>query len=644
MEFTIFWTGLERCVNSTVVIRKAQFTHSSNQVDVHFSDLRSLAQDCLRFTMHFFPLIQQSSSHIYHSALPLSPRSSTFHSRILREKTAITEFHGRPDAWGIVMRTIAAGSRRFACVTTFGHRIAAVCDDGTVGVYDSVTGVLKLSLNPVDPVQAIKGSPDGSVLFCTHQTPSITVWDMQTGGLIHPFASEWLAKEIAVSLRGRYLACGFSDNTVRVWEVGNEMGGAAIWTPSPATHFCWLWPEERLALSAGRFVRMWDIVAGTTLWSFTIDYPVHHMVYSRKLNQLAVTAGFEHQSAITTINPHTGKSAAPRQIPQNLTCFAFSQDTGELVCGMEAHGLQIFNVSTRHWRHIEYADTMTSVSSLPNGTVAANFASSGLQLLNLDVGNAASQRPTIPALTVRAFDRSRIIAVLQTKRNRIVLLELVTMSQLLTIHAMEASIIPTDRTAILCASLDNGVAVYSFEVRDQEFLQLWEFHDNSPKWTVEIDGLPSIGGISQAGARLVTFHDVDDQTFICVWGARNGQLKAKLLVNLVHPLDITFDSEKRFYSHHDTYRVPYIVTSSGSDIPSYSITRRGIVPLIGTSLPKDYDVDDTCEWVVTGSKRICWIPPGYIGSVQPSYCWAGNSLVMAGQDGTLRKLTFREPF
>ena len=55
------------------------------------------------------------------------------------------------------------------------------------------------------------------------------------------------------------------------------------------------------------------------------------------------------------------------------------------------------------------------------------------------------------------------------------------------------------------------------------------------------------------------------------------------------------------------------------------------------------DLDETQEWVVSGSKKICWIPPGYIGSVQPSYHWIGHSLVMAGQDGVLRKLTFRSP-
>lgn len=74
-------------------------------------------------------------------------------------------------------------------MTTIGDtstaRIAAARDDGTVGIYDSITGVLRLSLSPPQSIQMITGSPDGSILFCTHrESPSITLWDMQTGGLV----------------------------------------------------------------------------------------------------------------------------------------------------------------------------------------------------------------------------------------------------------------------------------------------------------------------------------------------------------------------------------------------------------------------------------------------------------------------------
>ena len=115
-------------------------------------------------------------------------------------------------------------------MTTFSHKIAAACDDDTVAIYDSVTGVLQLSLNPENPIQSVAGSPSGSILFCAHKAPSITVWDIQTGGIIHTFILDRNAEEIAVSLMGRYLACGLSDGSVEVLGVANKMEGAAVWS------------------------------------------------------------------------------------------------------------------------------------------------------------------------------------------------------------------------------------------------------------------------------------------------------------------------------------------------------------------------------------------------------------------------------
>ena len=137
----------------------------------------------------------------------------------------------------------------------------------------------------------------------------------------------------------------------------------------------------------------WDIISGTTLWRFTARYPTYQMVYSQKLNQLALmTRGSSlGESGIVMINPQTGTSTTSF-VSKLLSCFAFSQTSEGLVCGMDAHGLGLFNVPTRRWRHIEYPGTMTSVSSLPNGTVVANIAGSGIQLLNLD---EESQHQTI---------------------------------------------------------------------------------------------------------------------------------------------------------------------------------------------------------------------------------------------------------
>ena len=401
-------------------------------------------------------------------------------------------------------------------------------------------------------------------------------------------------------------------------------------------------------------MRIWDIVAGTVLHSFTNSYPIHHVVYSQKFNRLAAVVNSKSISrcAVTITDPQTETSTLhlPRQ---DITCLAFSQTTEELVCGGKTGALRLLDFQTRRWQTFEHSDAVTSVSPLPNGTVVAHFAVSGVQLLSLDGGYTKSQQPdTISALPLYSLDQGKVIAVHSPRRLHIVLLDASTMEQLLELPVIE-SIRSTPSHRILCVSHRRGRAVWCFNTREKDYMQLWSFGYPAPWWTVEVGGPPSIGGISPSGAQIVTFYDVNNQTCVCVWDAQNGTLGAQLQVDLVHPLDLTFNSDTHFYSHHDTYSIPYDITclvrgnpptsSSKPTTPRYPIVRCNQLPLIAKSQKgPDFDVDDASEWVISDSKRICWIPPGYIGSVQPSYCWAGSSLFMAGRDGMLRKLTFKE--
>ena len=532
-------------------------------------------------------------------------------------------------------------------MTTIGRgitaRIAAACDEGTVGIYDSVTGVLRLSLSSPHPIQAMTGSPDGSTLSCTHQeSPSITLWDIQTGGLVHTFTLAAKATDTTISLSGRYLACGLSDGTVNVWEVGNRVRNPGFGDGSAITSLCWLAPEERLMVATGASVHIRDVVTGNVLvHRFDIQDPVHHAVYSHKFDLLAVSGP---KSSIAIIDPQTGTSSASSRFQGRLSCFAFSQINKALVCGMKTGGLMLVNVSPRGSTYFDFPAMITSVSTLSNGTVVANVGGSGIQFLSLDGGYVQSQGLIPSALTVYPLDKGKIIAIVPTDRDGIILLETATMSQVLTIPGQKNFSGSTDRTVVLCASLENKIAVHCSTRGGKEYLQLWKFDSRYPRWTVQTNALSSAGCISPARTRLVTFGDGRSLSYICVWDMHNGRLLVTLDVDLSpHPLDIAFDSEHLFHVNYDTHRVLYGVTASLQlGTPTHSVDRLEKISLDGWGREKQYYVDDDREWVVSGLQRICWIPPGYIGSDQASYCWAGSSLVMAGQDGTLRKLVFLE--
>ena len=604
------------------------------------SDLDSLARDCLRFTMHFFQLIQQSAQHIYNSALPLSPESSVFSSMSLATRTRIIKFHDRPNDWGCVVRTITGTPGVFTCMTAIGcgstASIAAACDDDTVRIYDAFTGVLRLSLRPPYPIQAIAGSSDGSILCCTHrESPSITLWDIQTGGCVHTFTLETDVKETAISLNGRYLACSLSNGAATVWEVGKGVRYPVSENSSPVTCLCWLTPEEWFMIVSGGSIHIQDIVTGRIVPHLKMWNPILSIVASQKRDQFAVLTSSGADSTIIIIHTETGAISALCDFRRQLSCFAFSQNTAQIVYGTETRGLGLMEVSTNRWTHFDLQAMATSILTLSSGITVANITGSGIQFLSLDKGYALPQRFIPPALVIHPVEGSRVIAVVPTSRDRIILLETSTMSHVLTISTQKNLPVSADRPVILCASLQHDVAARCFTEGNKEYLQLWEVSSQNPQWTVQINEPPSIGRFSPACTRLVTFHN-DSLSHARVWDALNGHLVAYLGDwRAPRPLDVGFDSEDRFHAHYDAGRASYTVTPSNHLIMDYDEVPSGI-----PGLQTRYRVDDGHEWVLSGSQRVCWIPTGYIGSTQVSHWWDGFSLVMAGQDGILRKLTF----
>ena len=590
-------------------------------------------QDVLRFTLHFFPLIQRSAPHIYHSALPLSPRLSPLRLTIPHEKTLISDFYGCPDAWGTVIRTIKPYSDYFAHVTTFGHWIAASSSDYTVAIYDSVTGALRLHLSPGGIVYAISGSPDGSTLFCVHNKASITGWDIQTGGIIHTFI-ERKAGKIAVCSNSRYLACGSIDGSVKIWEVANKSEVATFGSGTPVTHLCWLEPGKQLLVAGRESAKVWDVVARRVLWNFTTNYEICGVAYAQRLDRFAIATSSKVQSTITVVDPHTGTSFI-HNIPRHMSSLAFSPVTNEFVCSLWPHGLGLFSVPARGWRQLDHPFEITSVSTLLNGTVVAESVASGIQLLSLDEGYPLPQQSIFPGGRVYTIDEGNIV-VLDPEfeaRGPVVLLETATMSKLPNIPTWTLN--NRNPSKILCASLKHRIAV-----QYGPYLQLWRFGDETASWIDDREHASTLwtGGISPNGSRLAVISYSGASAGVRAWDIENGTRVADIRVGLpwfTHPLKIKFESEDKFYSHHDTFRIPFTISSS-------SIIRHEHLPP-AEQPQKRYDVDGSRQWIIGSSKRVCWIPPEYMRPVDRSYCWAGNALITAGRDGAVRKITFREP-
>ena len=565
------------------------------------------------------------------------------------------------------MRTIRPSSGYFTCTTTVGRWIAAARNDGMVEIYDSITGALRLSLRPIDRVQTIKGSIDGSMLFCAHWKPSISVWDIQTGGPIHTLTLDDGVEEIAICSEGRYIAYGLSDGSIKIGEGKTE--SAAFGSGPPITHLCWLESGKQLVVARGALAQVWDVVAQQVLHSSAKQGPILGVVFAPKLKKFAVVATSGTESTVTIVDSQTHTSFTNPTWRQ-ISCFAFSQITEELICGMSAPGLELFNIQARDWKQFNHPAMISSISTLSNGVVVTNVIGTGIQLLSLDEGYSPPQQAMISACTLHALDQGNIIAVLPTSLDQVTLLGSSTMSPLLTIPN-NYDFPPTYRFPILCASFEHRIAVHI-----ELGLSLWRFGGEAPEWTCrDVPLYLTAGGISPSGSRLVVLYGGDlGRIEVLILDVQSGEPQARRAIVTTNPhtqpLQVEFESEERFYSQHDTCRILYVVfpsqsdassdtdatlqpdtwpdpssvpvryISQGKNTPAGPIIRFKELDLSGQP-GKCYDVDSTHEWVICSSKRICWIPPGYIGSGDHSHCWAGHTLVMVGHDGVLRTFTFR---
>ncbi|KAF9785209.1 hypothetical protein BJ322DRAFT_1108667 [Thelephora terrestris] len=389
----------------------------------------------------------------------------------------------------------------------------------------------------------------------------------------------------------------------------------------------------------GARVKIWNVVTGKILRSFKMVDRIRTMVYSQKRNWLAIAIHSPSSTAGVIIDLQTGTPSTLYKVQGKLSSFTFSGTAEEIVCSMKnSSGLKVINLSTKSWRHIKHPQIIDLVSTLSNGAIVVDFKT-GVQLLSLD-DKYTSPKSTL-AVDIKTFDKGRIIAVQPPSSQSIQLLELSTMCNIFTISSQDGDEITL--SGLLTVSFKDRTVVYCFERQGTAYMRLCRFDDKPLGWNVVTKSLQSAGEISPASTRLVTFEATGN--CINVWDVGNGQLQAECKTSEYSPTPfITFESETQFYTcdyHysicHDLKLLPGAETTHQIVHGERQSESRSGPPWTMELSERQYKLGEKCQWVVRGSEKIFWIPPGYLRSG----CWArSNMLVMIGEDTVLRAFYF----
>jgi WD40 repeat protein len=633
-----------------------------------------------------------SARHIYHTALPLSPETSVLRLRFFKAHSSWAEdwtpqqasSSKIPATWGPILRTIIADSGGFTHVTVAGQRIIALCGDYTVNVYDGVTGVLRMSLNAPKQVTRVGGSPDGSLLFFVHpRAYEITVWDTQTGGWIHTFATSVGISDIAVSLKGKYLTDRSPDYTdFRFWEVESRRENLHC-LGEVVSYICWLEPEDQVALALKRAVVILDVATGRTLRTINIRGGVKRIAFCAGQRQLAI--GTADKISITGIQTGPVSTSSPLM---GLTWFAFSSNGDRIICATDTGDLRHLNISTHPfgWSdNLIRLGTIDSVDLLQSGHLVTKVGGS-IQLLEKEYTRLPSTSVDSRITRVYQLDDGKAICVSFGDHRDINLLDMETMRDLVHHHSTPGERDTSFEPRFVCASIEHRIAVLRFLKSTRFGLSLHTIGHVDCRWKKEFSEPVLLGAVSPDGEKFVIVTRSQYRSGAGNWkfyalNTSDGEILASFSTPSVQtgrlPRNIAFTSEPQFYTMTEDRQVfparppnedegdsennrdqATLTTSTTSKRPPLhpyirkTFSLRAVGPRLEIKeMPGEeilpalpYALDDSLEWVVDAkSRRVCWLPPGHTSGTEDGHFFVGSSIVMGGQDGIVRRLTFRNP-
>ena len=177
--------------------------------------------DAQHFLLEHFDAICDSPSHIYHSALPLSPSSSWLQKCYSAELSVMVKVvKGLPAEWGMCSRTVSLGSHTLD-LSYHNNTIAVGSVPGDILILNTITGSQTSVLSGhTKEVNSLTFSSDGTSLVSGSDDRTVKLWDIQTGGAVKTFSGHHhRVYSVSISADLTKIASGSEDKTIHLWDI-----------------------------------------------------------------------------------------------------------------------------------------------------------------------------------------------------------------------------------------------------------------------------------------------------------------------------------------------------------------------------------------------------------------------------------------
>ena len=219
------------------------------------------ADDSQRFILEHLDTIHNLPSHIYQSALPLSPPSSWLHTHYKAELSqAPRVVKGARAEWGTCSRTVLFDT--YPRTLSYWNNVIGIGTGRDIITLDAITGSRMAVLSGhTREVNCVTFSPNGKSLASGAGDSTVKLWDIQTGGTVRTFFGHTrLVWCVSISADHTRIVSGSHDEEIHLWDIQTGECLCTMKQQNTVNHviFSPIYPQHIISISEGE-VWEWDL-------------------------------------------------------------------------------------------------------------------------------------------------------------------------------------------------------------------------------------------------------------------------------------------------------------------------------------------------------------------------------------------------